>query len=165
MPSTQEKISRSARLTNARVAKKDEFYTKLEDIQEECNHYAEHFRHKNILCPCDGSDSGFLKYFEDNFEKLELRSLTGIGFNPNGSTGFKYAKLPGTSPVISSLITRGDFRSPEVLQIIKDLDIVITNPPFSLLREFMMLLARYKKQFLLIGNILTVFHGKQMSSV
>jgi hypothetical protein len=149
------KTSRAGRLTKSRVARKDEFYTKYEDIKNECDRYAEHFRHKRILCPCDCPGSNFIKYFEDNFDKFELASLNGVGFNPYGP-GFKYTKLPGEEPVHSSLLLKGDYRSPEVLKILKESDIVVTNPPFSLFRNFVEMVVRYNKHYLVLGNIATI---------
>ena len=151
----RSKPQRNVQMTGARVARKDEFYTKLVDIATECDNYAEHFRNKHILCPCDGLDSNFLKYFEMNFEKFGLASLTCIGFGGTGQ-GFKYVKKPGVEPVIEKTLLNGDYRSFEVLALFRETDIVVTNPPFSLFRHFVEMVVRYKKKFLLLGNIVTI---------
>jgi len=153
-PTRKRPVRKNVRMLRCRIDRNDEFYTKLDEIEEECDHYAESFRGKNILCPCDTPDSNFVKYFETNFDKFGLKSLTGMGFNPEGN-GIKYFKLPGKEPEISTLLLNGDYRSFEALKEIKEADIIITNPPFSLFRHFILMMFRFKKQFLLLGNMVT----------
>ena len=153
--STKKAAQGSKHLVQARQGRNDEFYTHFADIQTECDHYAKFFRNKRILCPCDGTESNFLKYFADNFDKFGLASLTAIGFNPHGR-GFQYVKYPGAPPQTSTLLLTGDFRSPEGCQALRQADIVVTNPPFSMLRSFFESILQYKKQFLLLGNLSTI---------
>ena len=152
---SQSKPGRSAQMTAARVAKQDEFYTKLEDIRAECDRHADSFRGKNILCPCDGSGSNFIKYFEDNFDRFELASLVGVQCNLGG-LGMMYVKNPGTPPEISPLAYSAVFQSPAVLKLLRACDVVVTNPPFSLFRSFVEHIVRFRKKFLLLGNMATI---------
>ena len=115
-------------LNKARVIKNDEFYTQLPDIENELKHYKEHFKDKIVYCNCDTEDSNFIKYFRDNFKELELKELLYTGL-----------------PI--------DFRSEESIELLKEADIIVTNPPFSLFREYIAQLMKYKKKFLVIGNM------------
>lgn len=113
-------------LHTAKKKKNDEFYTQYEDVKKEVDHYADQLKDKIIFCNCDDSNqSNFYKYFSDNFEILGLKEL------------------------ISS---NADFRSEESIEILKECDIAITNPPFSLFREYIAQLMEYDKKFLVIGN-------------
>lgn len=151
-------------LTKAKSAKRDEFYTQLSDIEQELKHYKEHFNGKVVYCNCDDPQtSNFFRYFSLNFKQLGLKRLiTTCYAGRNGSSGFGYCLLydgqqSGNEPDFSQLGVQflegdGDFRSPECVELLKQSDIVVTNPPFSLFREFIDQLVRYKKQFLVIGN-------------
>lgn len=120
-------------LTKAKINKSDEFYTQLIDIENELKHYKEHFRGKTVLCNCDLPHSNFVKYFQNNFQELGLKKLLHSGYNKE--TG------------------DGDFRSQECIELLKQADIVVTNPPFSLFREYVSQLVEHDKKFLIIGNI------------
>jgi len=109
---------------------------------------------------CDSRESNFLRYFEENFDKLHLASLTAYGLNLHGR-GFKYVKCPNKPPRTSLLLFNGDFRSSEGCAAIRDADVIVTNPPFSLFRDLVGAVVRYKKQFLLMGNMPT-FGTKDM---
>ena len=111
-------------LHKAKRNKNDEFYTQLPDIEKELGHYKKHFKNKIIYCNCDTKDSNFVKYFQDNFEALELKEL---------------------------LYTHNDFR--DNIALLKKADIVVTNPPFSLFRQYLAQLIEYKKKFLIIGSL------------
>jgi len=114
-------------LHTARAAKADEFYTRLADIEKELRHYRRHFKGKRVLCNCDDpATSNFPRYFAENFDDLGLQSLA------------------------SSYI---DFRSPEAVALLREADIVVTNPPFSLFREYIAQLIEHGKQFLIIGSL------------
>ena len=151
----QSKPGRSAPMTAARVAKQDEFYTKLEDIRAECDRHADSFKGKHILCSCDCETSNFLRYFEENFERFGLKSLTGVQCNPGGS-GIMYVKNPGSLPQKIPLAYSATFQSPAVLKLLRACDVVVTNPPFSLFRSFVEHIVRFKKKFLLLGNMATI---------
>lgn len=135
----------------AKANKNDEFYTKLEDIENELVHYTDFFKDKVVYCNCDSPNhSNFWKYFHDNFQSLGLKKL--ISTYLDNVRSFK-TEYDGESITKTSLIGNGDFSSDECVKILKDCDVVVTNPPFSLIRPFFDLLIEYNKQFLFIGTI------------
>ena len=158
-------------LHEANKAKEDEFYTELSDIENELKHYKEHFRGKTVLCNCDDPRvSNFFHYFSYNFEKLGLKRLITTCyknqnrdlFSTNDSEraiwleyfGDRNGNLvPDPEEIgINYLKGDGDFRSPECIELLKQADIVVTNPPFSLFREYVAQLMKYEKKFVIIGN-------------
>lgn len=144
-------MSKSKNLGIAKKDKNDEFYTKIEDINNELKHYKNHFVGKIVFCNCDNPEwSNFWKFFDENFESLGLKKLISIHFRENESS----YKLEKTSNGIvkNKLEGNGDFRSQESIDVLKESDIVVTNPPFSLFREYMSLLNQYEKSFLIIGS-------------
>jgi hypothetical protein len=152
----------NATLHNARDAKNDEFYTQISDIEKECVHYKPHFKDKIILCNCDDPDtSDFWRYFHINFALLGLKRLVSTHFvyedmfTPGDTYKMVYEGGNDTDfnvGVKTLLKHNGDFRSVECIEILKEVDIVATNPPFSLFREFVAQLVEYEKQFLIIGH-------------
>ena len=142
----------------AKSNKNDEFYTKLEDIENELVHYTNFFESKIVYCNCDNPKySNFWRYFHENFSKLKLKKLVATYYCVDEQS-YKCEYLGGTDEDISiftkeKLSCDGDFRSEECVEILKECDIVITNPPFSLIRPFFDLLVEYNKQFLFIGTI------------
>lgn len=137
-------------LNKAKAAKNDEFYTRLEDIEKELEHYTEHFKGKVVYCNCDDANrSNFFKYFSLNFEFLGLKKLITTGYKENG-TGVVAIQ---TEDDIDIYDGNGDFRSEECIEFLKEADIVVTNPPFSLFREYVAQLMQYGKKFLIIGNM------------
>ena len=139
-------------LHEASKNKKDEFYTQLSDIERELKHYKKHFKNKVIFLNCDDPEkSNFWKYFCLNFKFLGLKKLIATHFG-NGRPSYKLEKNNGDT-IKTKLKQNGDFRSPECIEILKEADIVVTNPPFSLFREFVSQLIEYNKKFLIIGNI------------
>jgi hypothetical protein len=156
----------------AKATKQDEFYTQLSDIEKELRHYTAHFKKKTVLCNCDDPKvSNFFHYFSHSFEKLKLKKLittcykSGSAdlFSENtGKTGLylEYEgdksgnRVPDPDEIgIHQLKSDGDFRSEECVKLLKEADIVVTNPPFSLFREYVDQLVKYRKKFLIIGNI------------
>lgn len=135
-------------LNIARKIKTDEFYTQLIDIENELQHYASHFKNKIVYCNCDSKESNFTKYFIDNFSKLKIKLLICTTIHSN--IKFVY---DGISQHIENLKETGDFRSPECVELLKEADIVVTNPPFSLFREYVAQLMEYEKKFIIMGNI------------
>lgn len=148
-------------LHRANRAKNDEFYTQLTDIEKELRHYKQHFKDKVVFCNCDDPEySNFWKYFQNNFYFLGLKKLVSTHYNIDGTPSYKmeimrtdkgnqvgipdYVKTP--------LVGNGDFRSDECVEILKEADIVVTNPPFSLFREYIAQLIEYDKKFVIIGN-------------
>ena len=158
-------------LQAANKAKKDEFYTQLCDIENELRHYREHFRGKTVLCNCDDPRvSNFFHYFAYNFEQLGLKRLITTCYKNQDPDLFsrndreqaiwlEYLgdrngnRVPDAEEIgIRPLKGDGDFRSPECVELLKQADIVVTNPPFSLFREYVAQLVKYEKKFLIIGN-------------
>lgn len=165
--------NRNSNLHKAKVAKNDEFYTQLTDIEKELKHYKEHFKDKVVLCNCDDPTwSAFWEYFHLNFKELGLKKLVSTHYehsefkrdlfhlNPTEDEITKSYKMEyeGGNDNDCSVGTRtflkgdGDFRSPECIEILKECDIVVTNPPFSLFREFIATMVEYDKKFAVIGN-------------
>ena len=149
-------------LHKAKDSKNDEFYTQLPDIERELGHYKEHFKDKVIFCNCDDpEESNFFNYFCLNFEFLGLKKLITTHFEtekPSYKLEIvkdinKDGKINCVDTIKIPLKQNGDFRSPECIEILKEADIVITNPPFSLFREYVAQLMEYNKKFLIIGNI------------
>ena len=158
-------------LKKASLAKVDEFYTQLTDIEKELKHYKKHFKNKTVLCNCDDPRvSKFFHYFSYNFEKLGLKKLITICyknqqmdlFSEHKSEKAIYLEYTGDKnnnripdPVeigIKKLTGDGDFRSQECIELLKESDIVVTNPPFSLFREYIAQILECKKKFIIIGN-------------
>lgn len=141
----------------AKDAKNDEFYTRLEDINEEMNHYEDKFRGKVVFCNCDDPKwSNFWKYFHLNFEYLGLKKLITTHYEPDDVQSYKIEYTGGNDEdfedgVITPLTQNGDFRSPECLALLDEADIVVTNPPFSLFREYIQVLVEHNKEFIVIG--------------
>ena len=150
--------------------KQDEFYTQLSDIQEELRHYKEHFRGKTVLCNCDDPRvSMFFHYFAYNFEALGLKRLITTCYKSQEMDLFSRQeceravwleylgdkngnRVPDPEEIgIRMLAGDGDFRSKECIELLKQADIVVTNPPFSLFREYVAQLFEFEKQFLIIG--------------
>ena len=179
-------------LAQAKDAKKDEFYTQLDDIAKELKYYKDYFRDKVVFCNCDDPyESNFFKYFALNFNALGLRKLIATCYNGspvsgnelllnfgdtiddpkkvaykveitevtdvNGDGAINLADIQylmqNDKNVISILQGNGDFRSPECVALLKQADIVVTNPPFSLFREYVAQLVQYDKKFIILGNM------------
>ena len=158
-------------LRKADGAKNDEFYTQLSDIERELSHYKEHFKGKTIFCNCDDPRiSNFFKYFALNFNEFGLKKIISTCYknqdvdlftqndcekavyieytgNPNDPTSTDFSTIE-----VKELKGDGDFRSSECIELLKQSDIVVTNPPFSLFREYVAQLMNYDKKFIIIGN-------------
>lgn len=145
-------------LTQAKRNKQGEFYTRYVDIEKEIIHYYEHLKNKIIYCNCDNpSWSNFILYFKNNFKSLELKQLICTYYS-NDETAYctTYSwdnELNQLIETSSRLNGNGDFRNEECIQLMHYADVIITNPPFSLFREYMNLLLTNNKQFLVIGNL------------
>lgn len=176
----------------ARVAKEDEFYTQLTDVEKEMRHYRKHFKNKTVFCNCDDPfESNFFKYFVLNFNRLGLRKLIATCYvsSPIANTQLSLFDVIGTeenkqNKPYKAIVTKvydktgdggidmfdvaelfksgenqlceldgdGDFRSSECLALLDESDIVVTNPPFSLFREYIAILQEHRKSFIVIGN-------------
>ena len=158
-------------LHKAKTSKQDEFYTQLTDIERELKHYKKYFKGKVVYCNCDDPRvSNFFHYFSYNFEKLGLKSLVTTCyknkqlnlFSKNDSERAIYLRYDGDKSGshvpdpkdigIENLKGDGDFRSKESIELLKQADIVVTNPPFSLFREYVDQLIEHEKKFLIVGN-------------
>jgi len=138
-------------LYTAKTAKNDEFYTGYKYILYEIMHYPNQFRNKVVGCICDDYRiSNFVKVFKDYFHELGLAGLVATNYNI-GQGAYKYT-YNGVTETITPLESNGDFQSQEVIDIIADCDIVVTNPPFSLFRKFISLLMDMGKEFLVIAQ-------------
>lgn len=124
---------RCKNLHTAKTKKDDEFYTRMCDIETELHHYESILRGKVILCNCDTPESNFSKYFDVNFDRLGLKDL---------------------------VTTDEDFRSDASVALLKRSDIVITNPPFSLWREYLGQLHNFNKKFLIVGSLIAVHYSE-----
>lgn len=153
--------SKNKNLHKAKKEKNDEFYTLLSDIEKEMVWYKDFFKDKVVYCNCDDArESNFFKYFSENFELLGLKKLITTGYIPGGHgvvleySGDKNGDFIVSDDEISTqeLAGDGDFRSPECIEFLKQADVVVTNPPFSLFREYIGQLMTYGKKFLIIGN-------------
>ena len=177
-------------LDDAKVNKKDEFYTQLPDIENELRHYKDYFKGKTVFCNCDDPyESNFFKYFAMNFNFLGLKKLIATCYDgspimgtqlslssfteenknsaykiiitevkdENGDGAIDLADveylIKNEKNVLTTLKGNGDFRSDECVGLLKQADIVVTNPPFSLFREYVSQLIEYKKGFIIIGNV------------
>ena len=137
-------------LQKAKKSKNDEFYTQLSDIEKELQYYKSHFENKIVYCNCDDPyTSNFFKYFVSNFKELRLKKVIAACYAEKGF----FAEYTGEKIAVSYFKGDGDFRSAESIALLKQSDIVVTNPPFSLFREYVAQLVAYQKQFLIIGNI------------
>ncbi len=145
-------MKNNANLHKAKSAKNDEFYTQLVDVEKELKHYKDFFKGKKVLCNCnDDKWSAFFKYFSMNFENLGLKQLVCVSYNGNGN-GKKYTCNGDLKVNVTELNGNGSYSSDECIELLKDCDVVVTNPPFSLFRDFVSLLYQYDKKFLIIGN-------------
>lgn len=163
--------AKNKNLQEAKSNKKDEFYTQLTDIERELKYYKKHFKDKVVYCNCDDPRvSNFFHYFSYNFEKLGLKKLVATCyknqnmdlFSQNDAeqaifleyTGDKNGNnIPDPSEIgIEKLKGDGDFRSKECIELLKQADIVVTNPPFSLFREYVAQLIEYDKKFVIVGH-------------
>lgn len=162
----------NSKLQDARQARTDEFYTQLGDIERELRHYKHHFKGKVIYANCDDPRvSKFFHYFSYNFEKLGLKKLITTCYRSQQAGSFSQKdseqaiwleydgdKNGSGSPDpeeigIKQLDGDGDFRSEEAVELLKQADVVVTNPPFSLFREYVAQLMEYDKKFVIIGSL------------
>ncbi len=161
----------NANLHKAKRAKNDEFYTQLADIENELKHYREHFRGKTVYCNCDDPRvSNFFHYFSYQFQSLGLKRLITACYknqerdlfsthNSERAIWLEYNgmrdgdRVPNIEDIgIHEFEGDGDFRSEEAIELLKQADIVVTNPPFSLFREYVAQLVEFGKRFLIVGH-------------
>lgn len=150
-------------LSKAKTGKNDEFYTQMRDIERELQYYTSSFEGKTVFCNCDDFRiSNFSRYFVNNFQQLGLRRVISACYVPNpqpllnGITNgfyYEYCGKTNTDDQLKYFRSDGDFRSSESRDLLNISDIIVTNPPFSLFRDFLRLMMEYNKQFLIIANI------------
>ena len=138
-------------LKRAKKEKNGEFYTQKKDIESELVHYHKHLKDKIVYCNCDDyRKSKFVEYFMENFDKIGLKKLISTGFSKDGQG--TYSEYDGTVFKTGFLSGNGDALGEECTEILKQADVVVTNPPFSLFRKYVSHLMKYGKKFLIIGN-------------
>lgn len=141
----------NAVLHRAKREKNDEFYTQKKDIEKELIHYYHHLKDKIVYCNCDDyRKSKFVEYFMENFEKIGLKKLISTGFSKDGQG--TYSEYDGTVFKTGFLMGNGDALGEECTEILKQADVVVTNPPFSIFRKYVPHLMKYGKKFIIIGN-------------
>ena len=141
----------NASLKRARKQKNDEFYTQKKDIENELIYYHSHLKDKIVYCNCDDyRKSKFVEYFMENFEKIGLKKLISTGFSKDGQG--TYSEYDGNTLKTGFLSGNGDALGEECTEILKQADVVVTNPPFSLFRKYISHLMKYGKKFIIIGN-------------
>lgn len=172
----------NANLGAAKRAKNDEFYTQLTDIEKELRYYKKYFKDKTVLCNCDDPfESNFFKYFVLNFNRLKLKKLICTCYEGSAVAEYRDGKAKPYKAIVTTVhdangdggITMddvrdlfdsgkneltelqgdGDFRSEECLELLEEADIVVTNPPFSLFREYVNVLMEHEKKFVIVGNM------------
>lgn len=149
----------NANLSAAKRAKNDEFYTRLQDVEKELIHYRSHFKGKTVFLNCDDpTHSAFWRHFHKLFDVYGLKKLIATHYEGDGSASYAMVYVGGDDADVSvgeriKLVGNGDFRSDECVEFLKESDIVVTNPPFSLFREYVAQLMEYDKKFLIIGNV------------
>lgn len=150
----------NSNLTAAKKAKNDEFYTQISDIENELKHYKDHFQNKIVYCNCDDPiESNFCRFFILKFADYGLKKLICTAYKTKGHGKVyscegditKDGVINESDLIVRDLECNGDFRSPECIAFLKEADIVVTNPPFSLFREYIAQLIEYDKKFLVIG--------------
>ena len=155
-------MAKNSNLHTAKTAKRDEFYTLMEDIEKEMRYYKDFFKGKVVYCNCDDArESNFFKYFSLNFEFLGLKKLISTGYKADGKgvvlvyEGDKNGnrRVDNEEIIVNELNGDGDFRSEECIEYLKQADVVVTNPPFSLFRQYVKQLMDYNKKFIIIGNM------------
>lgn len=152
-------MAANTNLQKAKASKNDEFYTKFEDVTKELSHYTKYFKDKTVFCNCDDPTwSAFWKYFHINFKNLGLKRLVSTHYDKNKSS-YKMIYDGGDDDNVqfgtkTPLDGEGDFRSDECVEILKESDIVVTNPPFSIAREYYIpQLFEFKKEFIIVGDL------------
>ena len=154
-------MAKNSNLTRAKNAKNDEFYTQASDIENELKYYKLHFNGKVVYCNCDDpTSSQFWRYFYRSFKYLGLKKLISTHYNMDGSSSYALIYEGGHDNADSfaegvtkvDLKGNGDFRSDECVEYLKQSDVVVTNPPFSLARVYVKQLMDFNKDFLIVGN-------------
>lgn len=172
-------MAKNTALSQAKKAKKDEFYTQLSDIENEVMHYKDHFKGKTVFCNCDDPMvSNFFVFFVRNFKEFGLKRLITTCYKSSQYDLFSdhseehavmldYRGGDDNNPDLKQIAAKavplkgdGDFRSRECIDLLKESDIVVTNPPFSLFREYVAQLMKYEKKFLILGRMSAIHYAE-----
>ena len=154
--------NRNYNLNNAKRAKKDEFYTRIQDIEDEMSYYKQYFKNKVVYCNCDDPvESKFYQHFMLKFDEYKLKRLVTTCYKSKDSTLFSdNSAIQSVGRIFDGEREReitlrgdGDFRSEECIEYLKQADVVVTNPPFSLFREYLTQLIQHEKKFIVLGNL------------
>ena len=145
-------MSTNRHLDRANKAKNDDYYTRLADVSAEMRFYQDDFRGQILYFNCDDPRrSAFWTYFHQRFHSLGLRAIYCTGYNPNGHGYFaSYTANNGLS--VQELDGNGSYHSIECLRLLRMADIVITNPPFSILVPYFDCLLAYQKRYIIVGT-------------
>ena len=166
--------SKNTNLRKAQKAKSDEFYTQLSDIENEMKYYKDFFKGKVVYCNCDDArESNFFKFFSKKFHDYGLKKLITTGYKEDGKgvvlvyEGDKNGnnRVDDEEIITTELQGNGDFRSEECIEFLKEADVVVTNPPFSLFREYVAQLMEYGKKFLIIGSMNAITYKECFSYI
>lgn len=154
-------MAKNNNLHAAKNAKNDEFYTQISDIEKEVKHYKDFFNGKVVYCNCDDpKESNFFKFFREKFLEYGLKKLITTGYKKDGH-GVSYIidkdvngnkKIDEEEIIVTELQENGGYETEECIAFLKEADVVVTNPPFSLFRDYVKQLMDYNKKFLIIGN-------------
>lgn len=158
-------MAKNADMNAAKRNPKDEFYTTRQDIEAELCHYEKYFEGKTVYCNCDDPESSeFWQFFRRNFKAYKLKRLIATHYEPDDKNYAYFLDLSEDTngdgvidwkdePVVTQLPCNGDFRSAACIELLKQADVIVTNPPFSLFRQFVSQLVEYGKDFIIIGNV------------
>lgn len=148
-------MAKNESLHKAKREKMDEYYTQRVDIENELGHYAQHFNGKTVYCNCDDPvSSEFWMFFRRVFRTWGLKKLVATHYEPDERNySYSLELNDDTEPVIRQLPCNGDFRSAACIELLREADIVVTNPPFSVWREYVAQLIEYDKKFVIIGSL------------
>lgn len=154
----------NSNLSRSRVEKNDEYYTLYEDIESEMEHYKHHFKGKVVYANCDDPRmSNFWKYFKDNFHELGLKKLISSYYalyEPAYRTEYD-----GEEETKTRLRQNGNFLSIESVMTLEEVDIVVSNPPFSLYRKYISQILKHDKDFLIVGNYGSIIYQEVFPSI
>ena len=166
-------MAKNTNLNKAKDAKDNEFYTRREDIEAELSHYQNHFKDKVVYCNCDDPTwSEFWRFFVRVFKDWGLKKLMATHYERDEKNyAYKLEICEDTNgdgridyqdePTITQIPCNGDFRNQICIDMLKEADIVVTNPPFSLIREYILQLIEYEKKFLIMAPM-TVVKDKEI---
>lgn len=152
-------MGKNKNLAKAKKARNDEFYTRIEDIEIEMQHYVDNdcFQGKHIYLNCDKpGKSAFWNYFYNGFAKFGLSMLSATYKTLDGTNSVLF-QYDGNTLTTTPLQCDGSYDRDECELILQKCDIVITNPPFSLFLQYINYLIKHKKDFIVIGNANSMF--------